>query len=141
MSEDLLMTPIVIQTVDTYRHDYWKISLTLLSELNILTAITAYSYLGNSTDQLNESGYAYVEMDYDCHTFDIAMKFCGREYTLDMEDLQAKYLAECDDDDSYDKDWLSTLDRFDTDIVKVLGYDVSDIPHELSVALKEARDT
>ncbi len=75
MSEDLVMNPIVIQTVDTYRHDYWKISLTLLSELNLFTEITEYSYLGKSNEPLTELGYAYLEIDCDCNTFETAMNF------------------------------------------------------------------
>jgi len=50
------MEKIVIQAVDCYRHDYWKVSLDLLAQLNIFDAISDYSYLGNGSEPLNEEG-------------------------------------------------------------------------------------
>jgi hypothetical protein len=147
MSEDLVMNPIVIQTVDTYRHDYWKISLTLLSELNLFTEITEYSYLGKSNEPLNELGYAYLEIDCDCNTFETAMNFYGKRFTLDFVDLQAiyeeesaKYDDEFDGVGCFNTDWFSNLDNFDTEILKELGYDVKAVPDDLSAALQEIRE-
>ena len=64
------MEKIVIQAVDCYRHDYWKVSLDLLAQLNIFDAISDYSYLGNGSEALNEEGYAYLEIDSDCSIFE-----------------------------------------------------------------------
>jgi len=82
------MSKITIPAIDCYRHDYWKVSLELLNELNIIEAISDYSYLGNSNDALNEEGYAYLEIDCDCGIFDKAMKFYKKEFQLDFDTLQ-----------------------------------------------------
>ena len=147
MSEDLVMNPIVIQTVDTYRHDYWKVSLSLLCELNILTEITNYSYIGNSNEPLNELGFAYLEIDCDCNTFVTAMNFYGKSFTLDFDILQSiyeeessKYEDEFDGAGCFNTDWFSNLDNFDTEILNELGYDVMAVPDDLSAALQEIRE-
>ena len=130
------MEKVVIQAIDCYRHDYWKVSLDLLSELNILDAISEYSYLGNGTDSLNEEGYAYIEIDTDCSIFDKAMKFYKKEYTLDFDTLQEEF------DDTYDdyRDWLDQLDSYDTDLVDEKGYTVDNVPEDLSAVLMADED-
>ena len=130
------MEKIIIQAIDCYRHDYWKVSLDLLSQLNILDAISEYSYLGNGTDSLNEEGYAYLEIDSDCSIFDKAMKFYKKEYTLDFDTLQEEF------DDTYDdyRDWLDQLDSYDTDLVDEKGYTVDNVPEDLSAVLMADED-
>ena len=130
------MEKIIIQAIDCYRHDYWKVSLDLLSELNILDAISEYSYLGNGTDSLNEEGYAYIEIDSDCGIFDEAMKFYKKEYTLDFDTLQEEF------DDTYDdyRDWLDQLDSYDTDLIDEKGYTVDNVPEDLSAVLMADED-
>lgn len=130
------MEKIIIQAIDCYRHDYWKVSLDLLSELNILDAISEYSYLGNGTDSLNEEGYAYIEIDTDCGIFDKAMKFYKKEYSLDFDTLQEEF------DDTYDdyRDWLDQLDSYDTDLVDEKGYTVDNVPEDLSAVLMADED-
>ena len=130
------MEKIIIQAIDCYRHDYWKVSLDLLSELNILDAISEYSYLGNGTDSLNEEGYAYIEIDTDCGIFDKAMKFYKKEYSLDFDTLQEEF------DDTYDdyRDWLDQLDSYDTDLVDEKGYTVDNVPEDLSAILMADED-
>ncbi len=125
------MEKVTIQAVDCYRHDYWKVSLDLLSELNILDAISDYSYLGNGTEPLNEEGFAYLEIDCDCGIFDKAMKFYKKEYTLDFDTLQEEF------DENYEdyRDWLDQLDSFDTDLVDEKGYTVDNVPEDLSAVL------
>ena len=130
------MEKIIVQAIDCYRHDYWKVSLDLLSQLNILDAISEYSYLGNGTDSLNEEGYAYLEIDSDCSIFDKAMKFYKKEYTLDFDTLQEEF------DDTYDdyRDWLDQLDSYDTDLVDDKGYTVDNVPEDLSAVLMADED-
>ncbi len=130
------MEKIIVQAIDCYRHDYWKVSLDLLSQLNILDAISEYSYLGNGTDSLNEEGYAYLEIDSDCSIFDKAMKFYKKEYTLDFDTLQEEF------DDTYDdyRDWLDQLDSYDTDLVDEKGYTVDNVPEDLSAVLMADED-
>ncbi len=130
------MEKIIIQAIDCYRHDYWKVSLDLLSQLNILDAISEYSYLGNGTDSLNEEGYAYLEIDSDCSIFDKAMKFYKKEYSLDFDTLQEEF------DDTYDdyRDWLDQLDSYDTDLVDEKGYTVDNVPEDLSAVLMADED-
>lgn len=130
------MEKVVIQAIDCYRHDYWKVSLDLLSQLNILDAISEYSYLGNGTDSLNEEGYAYIEIDSDCGIFDKAMKFYKKEYTLDFDTLQEEF------DNTYDdyRDWLDQLDSYDTDLIDEKGYTVDNVPEDLSAVLMADED-
>ena len=130
------MEKIIVQAIDCYRHDYWKVSLDLLSQLNILDAISEYSYLGNGTDSLNEEGFAYLEIDSDCSIFDKAMKFYKKEYTLDFDTLQEEF------DDTYDdyRDWLDQLDSYDTDLVDEKGYTVDNVPEDLSAVLMADED-
>ncbi len=127
------MGKIIIQAVDCYRHDYWKVSLDLLSELNILDAISDYSYLGNGTEPLNEDGFAYLEIDCDCGIFDKAMKFYKKEYTLDFDTLQEEF------DENYEdyREWHDQLDSYDTDLVDEKGYTVDNVPEDLSAVLME----
>jgi len=130
------MEKITIQAVDCYRHDYWKVSVDLLSELNIIEAISDYSYLGNGTDILNEDGYAYLEIDCDCGTFDKAMKFYNREYELDFETLQNEFEEQYEDS----RDWLDQLDSWDTDILDDKGFLWDVIPEALVEALNHEED-
>jgi len=130
------MEKITIQAVDCYRHDYWKVSVDLLSELNIIEAISDYSYLGNGTDILNEDGYAYLEIDCDCGTFDKAMKSYNREYELDFETLQNEFEEQYEDS----RDWLDQLDSWDTDILDDKGFLWDMIPEALVEALNHEED-
>ena len=130
------MEKIKIQTIDCGRHDYWKVSLDLLDELNIFDAISEDSYLGNSEDILNEDGYAYLEIDCDCSIFDKAMKFYGKQYELDLDTLQDEY------DTNYDdyRDWLDQLDSFDVEIIDSKGFTVDNVPEDLSEVLMDESD-
>jgi hypothetical protein len=130
------MENITIQAVDCYRHDYWKVSVDLLSELNIIEAISDYSYLGNGSEPLNEDGYAYLEIDCDCGTFDKAMKFYNREYELDFETLQNEFEEQYEDS----RDWLDQLDSWDTDILDDKGFLWDMIPEALVEALNHEED-
>ena len=125
------MEKIIVQAIDCYRHDYWKVSLDLLDSLNIFDAISEYSYLGNGKDPLNEDGYAYLEIDSDCGIFDKAMKFYGKKYELDFTTLQDEFDADYDD---Y-RDWLDQLDSFDVETVDEKGYTVDVVPEDLSAVL------
>jgi hypothetical protein len=125
------MEKIIVQAIDCYRHDYWKVSLDLLDSLNIFDAISEYSYLGNSKDPLNEDGYAYLEIDSDCGIFDKAMKFYKKEYELDFTTLQDEFDADYDD---Y-RDWLDQLDSFDVETIDEKGYTVDVVPEDLSAVL------
>ena len=130
------MEKVVIQAIDCYRHDYWKVSLDLLSKINILDAISEYSYLGNGTEPLNEEGYAYLEIDSDCGIFDKAMKFYGKKYELDFDTLQYEY------DENFDdyRDWLDQLDSYDTDLIDEKGFTVDNVPEDLSAVLMADKD-
>jgi hypothetical protein len=125
------MEKIIVQAIDCYRHDYWKVGLDLLDSLNIFDAISEYSYLGNGKEPLNEDGYAYLEIDSDCAIFDKAMKFYKKEYTLDFDTLQEAF------DDTYDdyRDWLDQLDSYDTESIDEKGYTVDNVPEDLSAVL------
>jgi hypothetical protein len=122
-----LMEKIIIQAIDCCRHDYWKVSLDLLNELNIIEAISEYSYLGNTNDTLNEEGYAYLEIDSDCGIFDKAMKFYKKEFQLDFDTLQEKYDEEYED---Y-RDWLDQLDQWDTETIEEKGQMWDMVPEDL----------
>jgi hypothetical protein len=91
------MEKIVIQTIDCYRHDYWKVDIDLLNELNIIDLISEYSYIGNSNTPLNEQGYAYLEIDCDCTTFCKAMEYYKKEFTVDTDTLQTIFDEEYED--------------------------------------------
>jgi hypothetical protein len=130
------MENITIQAVDCYRHDYWKVSVDLLSELNIIEAISDYSYLGNGSEPLNEDGYAYLEIDCDCGIFDKAMKFYKREYDLDFDTLTEVFNEEYEDS----RDWLDQLDSWDTDILNDKGFLWDMIPEGLAEALNYEED-
>jgi hypothetical protein len=125
------MEKIIVQAIDCYRHDYWKVSLDLLDSLNIFDAISEYSYLGNGKEPLNEDGYAYLEIDSDCGIFDKAMKFYKKKYTLDFDTLQEAF------DDTYDdyRDWLDQLDSYDAELIDEKGYTVDNVPEYLSAVL------
>ena len=130
------MEKIIVQAIDCYRHDYWKVSLDLLDSLNIFDAISEYSYLGNGKDPLNEDGYAYLEIDSDCGIFDKAMKFYNKEYELDFTTLQDEFDADYDD---Y-RDWLDQLDSFDVEAIDEKGYTVDVVPEDLSAVLMADED-
>jgi hypothetical protein len=130
------MEKIVIQAVDCYRHDYWKVSVDLLNDLNIIDAISEFSYLGNGSESLNEDGYAYLEIDSDCSTFDKAMKFYGKQYEIDFETLQNEFDEEYED---Y-HDWLDQLDSFNTEILEEKGLFWELVPEDLAEALEDSDD-
>jgi hypothetical protein len=125
------MEKIIIQTIDCGRHDYWKVDLELINDLNIINAISDYSFLGTSRDPLNEEGYAYLEIDSDCSIFDKAMKFYEKEYSLDFETLQDQY------DEKYDdyREWLEELEPWNTDTLEDKGYMWDLMPEKLFEAL------
>ena len=125
------MEKIIIQTIDCGRHDYWKVNLELISDLNIIDIISDYSFLGSSRDPLNEEGYAYLEIDSDCGIFDKAMKFYGKKYELDFTTLQDEFDADYDD---Y-RDWLDQLDSYDVELIDEKGYTVDNVPEDLSAVL------
>ena len=127
------MEKIVIQTLDCYRHEYWKVSLELLNELNLIDAITEYSYLGNGTSALSEEGFAYLEIDCDCSYFDKAMQFYDKEYVLDETTLQELYNEEYED---Y-RDWLDTLDSWNTDLLEQKGLVWELVPDDLGQLIYE----
>ena len=128
------MEKITIQTIDCYRHDYWKVDLELISDLNIINVISDFSYLGTGQTPLNEEGYAYLEIDSDCSIFDKAMKFYGKEYSLDFETLQEEY------DDTYEdyRVWLEELEPWNTDTLEDKGFMWDTIPGDLAVALDDS---
>ena len=128
------MEKIIIQAIDCYRHDYWKVDLELISNLNIIDVISDFSYLGTGQTPLNEEGYAYLEIDSDCSIFDKAMKFYGKEYSLDFETLQEEY------DDTYEnyRVWLEELEPWNTDTLEDKGFMWDTIPGDLAVALDDS---
>jgi hypothetical protein len=130
------MEKIIIQAIDCYRHDYWKVSIDLLKELNIIDAITDYSYLGDGKEPLNEEGYAYLEIDCDCGTFDKAMKFYGKEYELDFDTLQEIF------DENYEdyQDWLDELEPWSTYTLDEKGYIWFEVPEDLAEVLNDEED-
>jgi hypothetical protein len=130
------MEKITIQAIDCYRHDYWKVSIDLLKELNIIDAITDDSYLGDGKEHLNEEGYAYLEIDCDCGTFDKAMKFYGKEYELDFDTLQEIY------DENYEdyRDWLDELEPWSTYTLDEKGYIWYEVPEDLAEVLNDEED-
>jgi len=130
------MEKITIQTIDCGRHDYWKVDLELIKDLNIIDIISDYSFLGNSKDPLNEEGYAYLEIDSDCRYFDKAMKFYGKEYQIDFDTLQDQYNEKYEDC----RDWLEELDPWSTYTLDELGYIWYEIPGDLAVALDDSDD-
>ena len=127
------MEKITIQAIDCYRHDYWKVSLDLLKELNIIEAISDYSYLGNGSESLNEKGFAYLEIDSDCGTFDKAMKFYKKEYSLDLDTLTEAFNDNFED---Y-QDWLDELDDWDTNTLDESGHIWFQVPEDLAEVLKD----
>ena len=130
------MEKIIIQTIDCGRHDYWKVDLELISDLNIIDIISDYSFLGTSRDPLNEEGYAYLEIDTDCVIFDKAMKFYGKEYDLDMDKLQESY------DEKYEdyREWLEELEPWNTDTLEDKGFMWDLVPEDLAEALNDSDD-
>jgi hypothetical protein len=125
------MEKIVIQTIDCYRHDYWKVDLELINDLNIIEAISDFSYLGTGKTPLNEEGYAYLEIDEDCGIFEKAMNFYGKEYTLDMDTLQQEF------DEKYNdyKEWLSCLEPWNTETLEDKGFMWDVVPQDLAEVL------
>jgi hypothetical protein len=125
------MEKIVIQAIDCYRHDYWKVDLELINDLNIIEAISDFSYLGTGKTPLNEEGYAYLEIDEDCGIFEKAMNFYGKEYTLDMDTLQQEF------DEKYNdyKEWLSCLEPWNTETLEDKGFMWDVVPQDLAEVL------
>jgi hypothetical protein len=130
------MEKIIIQAIDCGRHDYWKVDLELISDLNIIDIISDCSYLGTSRDSLNEEGYAYLEIDTDCRYFDKAMKFYKKEYQLDFDTLQDAYNEKYED---Y-REWLEELEPWNTDTLDDKGFMWDTIPGDLAVALDDSDD-
>ena len=130
------MSEIIIQTIDCYRHDYWKVDVELINELNLIDIISDLSYLGTGRTPLNEEGYAYLEIDNDCSIFDKAMKFYGKEYSLDFETLQEEY------DDTYEdySAWLEELEPWNTDTLEDKGFMWDTVPEDLAIALDDSDD-
>jgi hypothetical protein len=130
------MEKIVIQAIDCYRHDYWKVDLELINDLNIIDAISDFSFLGTGRTPLNEEGYAYLEIDEDCGIFDKAMKFYGKEYTLDMDTLQQEF------DEKYNdyRQWLDELEPWNTDTLEDKGFMWDLVPEDLAEALNCLED-
>jgi hypothetical protein len=125
------MEKIVIQAIDCYRHDYWKVDLELINDLNIIEAISDFSYLGTGKTPLNEEGYAYLEIDEDCGIFEKAMNFYGKEYTLDMDTLQQEFDEKFND---Y-KEWLSCLEPWNTETLEDKGFMWDVVPQDLAEVL------
>jgi hypothetical protein len=125
------MEKIVIQAIDCYRHDYWKVDLELINDLNIIEAISDFSYLGTGKTPVNEEGYAYLEIDEDCGIFEKAMNFYGKEYTLDMDTLQQEF------DEKYNdyKEWLSCLEPWNTETLEDKGFMWDVVPQDLAEVL------
>ena len=121
------MEKVIIGTIDCYRHDYWKVSIQLLCDLNIIDAISEYSFLGTSDTPLDEKGFAYLEIDTDCGVFDKAMKYCNKQYQLDFDTLQEEF------DENYDdyEEWLDELQEWSTDALKTQGYSWNSVPEDL----------
>jgi len=130
------MEKIVIQAIDCYRHDYWKVDLELINDLNIIDAISDFSFLGTGRTPLNEEGYAYLEIDEDCGIFDKAMKFYSKEYTLDMDTLQQEF------DEKYNdyRAWLDELEPWNTDTLEDKGFMWDLVPEDLAEALNCLED-
>jgi hypothetical protein len=130
------MEKVVIQTIDCGRHDYWKVDLELVSDLNIIDIISDYSYLGTGRTPLNEEGYTYLEIDCDCSIFDKAMKYYGKEYDLDMDKLQESY------DEKYEdyREWLEELEPWNTDTLEDKGFMWDLVPEDLAEALNDSDD-
>lgn len=122
------MEKVIIGAIDCYRHDFWKVSIQLLCDLNIIDAISEYSYLGNSNTPLNEKGFAYLEIDTDCGVFDKAMKYYHKQYQLDFDTLQEEF------DENYEdySDWIEELDNWDTDTIESQEYSWDLVPEGLS---------
>jgi hypothetical protein len=130
------MEKVIIQAIDCGRHDYWKVDLELISDLNIIDIISDYSFLGTSRDPINEEGYAYLEIDSDCRYFDKAMKYYGKEYQLDFDTLQDLYNEKYED---Y-REWLEELEPWNTDTLEDKGFMWDVIPGDLAVALDDSDD-
>lgn len=130
------MEKIIIQTIDCGRHDYWKVDLELLDDLNIIDGISEYSFLGTGRTPLNEEGYAYLEIDTDCNLFDKAMSFYNRKFVLDMKTLQEEY------DEKYDdhREWLEELEPWNTDTLEDKGYMWDVLPENLVEFLNSDED-
>jgi hypothetical protein len=130
------MEKIIIQTIDCGRHDYWKVDLELLDDLNIIDGISEYSFLGTGRTPLNEEGYAYLEIDTDCNLFDKAMSFYKRKFVLDMKTLQEEY------DEKYEdhREWLEELEPWNTDTLEDKGYMWDVLPENLVEFLNSDED-
>lgn len=124
--------PIKVFAIDCGRHDYWKVSIETLIDLNIVEAISGYSYIGNGDTPLNEKGYAYLEIDSDVGVFDKAAEFYNQTVEIDMETLTEAFYETYDD---Y-RDWHDDLTEWDTDVLDDQGYMWDTIPENLIDALQ-----
>lgn len=123
---------IVIELVETERHQYFKVPLSLLDDLNIIPLISEYSYLGVGSEGLNEEHFGYLEGDQDFGYFDKAMNHYNRKYSVDTDTLTALF------NDKYDyyRDWLEELINWDMDFIcNHLGYYGDDPEEELLAVL------
>jgi hypothetical protein len=122
------MEKVIIGAIDCYRHDYWKVSIQLLCDLNIIDAISEYSFTGTGNTPLDEKGFAYLEIDTDCGVFDKAMKHYDKQYQLDFDTLQEEF------DENYDdyEEWLDELQGWSTDTLRSEGYAWNSVPEDLT---------
>jgi len=122
------MEKVIIGAIDCYRHDYWKVSIQLLCDLNIIDAISEYSFTATGNTPLDEKGFAYLEIDTDCGVFDKAMKYYNKQYQLDFDTLQEEF------DENYDdyEEWLDELQGWSTDTLRSEGYAWNSVPEDLT---------
>ena len=109
---------LVVYGIDCGRHDYWKVPIQTLCDLNIVDEISGYSFIGNGSDPLNEQGFAYLEIDCDVGIFDKASEFYKLAVTCDLDTLTDKFNEDYDD---Y-RQWLEDLTPWDTDVLEEEGY-------------------
>ena len=126
---------ITIYAIDCSSHDYWKVPIELLCELNIVEEISGYSYIGTGSDPLNEQGYAYLEIDSDVGIFDKASDYYKKNVVIDMDTLTDAF------NEKYDSfhEWLEELTPWDTDYLDEEGYMWDVTPEELKAVLYPSR--
>lgn len=104
---------VTIQRIETYGHGYFKVSLELLDDLNIINYISEYSYLGFESFPLNERQYAYLEEDSDFGLFHKAMEYYKKEYKVDEDTLTDLFNEQYEDDE----DWIDELSAWDIELI------------------------
>lgn len=125
----------IVYGIDCGRHDYWKVPLQLLCDLNIVDEISGYSFIGNGSDPLNEQGYAYLEIDCDVGIFDKATEFYKKDVKINTDTLTEAFYEKYDD---Y-REWLEELTPWDTDVLDEEGYMWDTVPADLALALNPPR--